>query len=85
MTEEQKKRFQEKYDGWYPTEKQFQYGKKHCNLNWIRKEKLKQLVYVLSQSYAYKDWDSVVVPLLEDLKAYAKMEEEMRELYGVTD
>ena len=81
MTEEQKKRFQEKYDGWYPTEKQFQYGKKHCNLNEIRKEKLKQLVYVLSQSYAYKDWDSTVVPLLEDLKAYAKMEEELKELY----
>jgi len=83
MTEEQKRKFQEKFDGWYPTEEQFQYGKEHCNLNWIREEKLKTLDYLLSNpsTYNYSSWVTNVVPILEDLEMYDKWEEEMKELY----
>ena len=83
MTEEQKRKFQEKFDGWYPTEEQFKYGKDHCNLNWIREEKLKVLDCLLSSpsTYNYSSWITNVVPVLEDLEMYDKWEEEMKELY----
>ena len=84
MTEEQKRIFQEKFDGWYPTEEQFQYGKEHCNFDSERANIIKKLDYLLNLPFVNKDWkywDSDIVPLFEELEMYDKWEEEMKELY----
>lgn len=38
MTNEQKRKFQEKFDGWFPTEEQFQYGKEHYSFDHEREK-----------------------------------------------
>lgn len=85
MTEEQKRKFQEKFDGWYPTEEQFQYGKEHCSFDNEREIIFKKLDYLLSLQFIDKYWDSDVIPLFKELENYDKLEEEMKELYGITE
>ena len=85
MTEEQKRKFQEKYNGWYPTEEQFQYGKEHCSFDSEREIVFKKLDYLLHLPFIHKYWDSDIVPLFEELEIYDKWEKEKRELYGITD
>ena len=83
MTEKQKKKFQKKYNGWYPTEKQFQYGKKHCNFDKQKEQLFKKLDYLLSYPNVQKIWNSDILPLLEEIEIYDEIEKEYKELYGI--
>lgn len=83
MTNEQKRKFQEKFDGWCPTEEQFQYGKEHYSFDHEREIVFKKLDYLLSLPFINKYWDSDIVPLFKELETYDKWEEERKELYGV--
>lgn len=83
MTNEQKRKFQEKFDGWYPTEEQFQYGKEHYSFDHEREIVFKKLDHLLSLPFINKYWDSDIVPLFKELETYDKWEEERKELYGV--
>ena len=74
MTEEQKRKFQEKYDDWYPTEEQFQnavneYKKYGYNvgIQAAREECYKKLEYHLHNPCNQVIWESTIIPLLENL------------------
>lgn len=79
MTEEQKERFRKKFNGWCPTEKQFQWGKKHPACKLEKEMTYKILEYRLLRGY---DLKTDILPLLEDLKVFLKIEKENRELYA---
>ena len=90
MTKEQIEKFKRLYDGWIPTEEQFQYAIEMYKKkgHWCAEEKkqaLFQLKRALNSSYVDKIWDSTIIPLIEDIKVYNKINKEMKELYGITD
>lgn len=92
MTEEQKRRFEEK-EGYTPTEENFQYFvnkfKKYGYIPGIqayRIDKIKQLKYSLNGDFVNKKWSSwvsTIYPYLEEFAALDKSENELREICGV--
>ena len=68
MTNEQKRKFQEKFDGWFPTEEQFQYGKEHYSFDREREIVFKKLDHLLSSHSLINIGIPILSLYLENLK-----------------
>ena len=85
VTKEQVEKFKKVFFencGYYPTDammrKNIKDYIKASSYKSSVKQKLKQLKYLLEDPHIYKRWKSSVVPIFEDLEAFAKRELEFR-------